>query len=317
MLVYLIKRLAYTIPIALGVTVLVFSLVYLGPGDPLDAVLPDDASAEDIQMIKEIYGFDKPLPMQYLAWLGRAVQGDLGTSIGSGRPVTSELAKAVVNTLLLAFSAAAVGFTIAILLGTIAGYFHGGWVDKLVSSMAIFGVSVPHYWLAIVLIIIFSIELDMLPSLGMGPNGSEGWAPNWANFKHMILPMIGVSVISMGIIARSMRTSVAEILNQEFVQTLRAEGLREGMVLRHVMKNAAPTVLAVVGLQMGNLMGGSILIETVFSWPGTGFLLNEAIFRRDLPVLQGTILVLALFFVALNLIVDVLQTMIDPRIKRD
>jgi peptide/nickel transport system permease protein len=183
--------------------------------------------------------------------------------------------------------------------------------------MAIFGVSVPHYWLAIVLIIIFSIELDMLPSLGMGPAGSEGWAPNWANFKHMILPMIGVSVISMGIIARSMRTSVAEILNQEFVQTLRAEGLREGMVLRHVMKNAAPTVLAVVGLQMGNLMGGSILIETVFSWPGTGFLLNEAIFRRDLPVLQGTILVLALFFVALNLIVDVLQTVIDPRIKRD
>ena len=133
----------------------------------------------------------------------------------------------------------------------------------------------------------------------------------------MILPMIGVSVISMGIIARSMRASVAEILNQEFVQTLRSKGLMERQVLRHVVKNAAPTVMAVTGLQIGNLMGGSILIETIFAWPGTGFLLNEAIFRRDLPVLQGTILVLAMFFVTVNLIVDVMQTSVDPRIRRD
>jgi len=314
---YIIQRIIYSIPIALGVTVIVFSLVYLGPGDPLDAVLPDDATAADVQEIKELYGFDKPLPVQYAIWLGRAVTGDLGTSIGTGQPVTDGLKRAVVNTLILAFFASIFGFTIASVLGIVAGYHHGRWADKVVSTLAITGVSVPNYWLAIVLIIIFSVELNWLPSLGMGPGESAAWTLDWAHMRHMILPMIGVSIISMGIIARSMRAAVAEILNQEFVQTLRSKGLMERQVLRHVVKNAAPTVMAVTGLQIGKLMGGSILIETIFAWPGTGFLLNEAIFRRDLPVLQGTILVLAMFFVTVNLIVDVMQTSVDPRIRRD
>lgn len=316
MLGYLIRRVLYVIPIALGVTIMVFSLVYIGPGNPLDAVLPDDASQADVQAIKEIYGFDKPLPVQYGLWLGRAVTGDLGNSINSGRPVLSEIRRALGNTLLLGFAAALVLIPSALLLGTAAAYAHGRWFDKLISSIAITGVSVPNYWLAIVLVIIFSVQLNWLPAMGIGPNGPEGWQPNLEHLRYLILPVIAISVIPTGIIARVMRASVAEALGQEFVQTLRSKGLSERTILYHVIKNAMPTVMAVIGLELGHLMGGSILIESIFTWPGTGFLMNEAIFRRDLPVLQGTILVLAMFFVGLNLLVDLLQTWVDPRIRR-
>lgn len=316
MFAYIVRRIFYVVPIAIGVTIMVFSLVYIGPGNPIDAVLPDDASQADVEFIKEIYGFDKPLPVQYGLWLGRAAMGDLGKSIATGRPVIEELGRALGNTLLLAFAAALVMVPVALVLGTVAAYSHGRWFDKLVSSIAITGVSIPNYWLAIVLVIVFSVELNLLPVMGIGPNGPEGWQPNFEHLRYMILPVIAISVIPTGIIARVMRASVAEALNQDFVQTLRAKGLSERTVLYHVIKNAMPTVMAVIGLELGNLMGGSILIETIFTWPGTGFLMNEAIFRRDLPVLQGTILVLAMFFVGLNLLIDLLQTWVDPRIRR-
>jgi peptide/nickel transport system permease protein len=178
------------------------------------------------------------------------------------------------------------------------------------------GISVPHYWLGMVLVIIFSVELGLLPAMGMGEGSSAEWVWDWAHMRSMVLPVITLSVIPLGIVTRTVRAAVAEILGQEYVQALRAKGLRECQVLVHVAKNAAPTMLAVLGLQFGYLLGGSILIETVFSWPGTGFLLNNAIFRRDIPVLQGTILVLSLFFVLLNMLVDLAQTAIDPRIRR-
>jgi peptide/nickel transport system permease protein len=167
-----------------------------------------------------------------------------------------------------------------------------------------------------VLVIIFSVELNWLPPTGAGPEGSTAWQLDATHLRYIVLPAVTMSVIPMGIIARTVRALVAEILEQEFVQGLRAKGLGEFGVFRHVVTNAAPTALAVMGLQLGYLLGGSILIETVFSWPGTGFLLNAAIFQRDLPLLQGTILVLAMFFVVLNLVVDVVQTALDPRIKR-
>jgi len=171
-------------------------------------------------------------------------------------------------------------------------------------------------WLGIVLVIIFSAQLGWLPPTGAGPDGSGNWRPDTEHLRYIILPAITMSVIPMGIIARTVRALVADILSQEFVQALRAKGLGEWGVFKHVVTNAAPTALAVMGLQLGYLLGGSILIETVFAWPGTGFLLNAAIFQRDLPLLQGTILVLAMFFVMLNLLVDVLQTTLDPRIQR-
>jgi peptide/nickel transport system permease protein len=180
----------------------------------------------------------------------------------------------------------------------------------------VLGVSVPHYWLGMVMVIVFSAILGWLPATGGGPNGASQWAWDWNHFQYMLMPALTMSVIPMGIIARTVRALVGEILAQEFIVGLRAKGLTHVGVFAHVVKNAAPTALAVMGLQLGYLLGGSILVETVFSWPGTGMLLNSAIFQRDLPLLQGTILVLAMFFVVLNLVVDLVQTLLDPRIAR-
>ncbi|WP_296578642.1 ABC transporter permease [Phreatobacter sp.] len=316
MLVYLGKRLVYTIPIVIGVSVVCFGLVHIAPGDPLVSVLPPDASEELKMQMMRAYGFDRPYYEQFLLWCWRALQGDLGVSIATGRSVASEVFRAVKNTLLLSFVATFIGFFFGLLFGFVAGYFRNSPIDKIASILSVIGVSVPHYWLGMVLVIIFSVQLNWLPPTGAGPGGSADWQPDWAHLRHLILPAITMSVIPMGIVARTIRALVADILSQDFVPALRAKGLSELGIFGHVVKNAAPTALAVMGLQLGYLLGGSILIETVFSWPGTGFLLNAAIFQRDLPLLQGTILVLALFFVLLNLIVDVIQTAIDPRIQR-
>jgi peptide/nickel transport system permease protein len=316
MLIYIAKRLVYTLPVALGVSIVCFLLVHIAPGDPLTSVLPPDASAQLQAEMRKIYGFDRPLVVQYGLWVAKTLQGDLGVSIATGRSVATELGSALGNTLMLAVLATLIGFLFGCLFGFVAGYFQGSWLDKLASFISIIGVSVPHYWLGMVLVIVFSVQLNWLPATGAGPGGSGDWVWDWAHVKHLILPAVTMSVIPMGIVARTVRALVADILSQEFIAGQRAKGLLDGGVFRHVVKNAAPTALAVMGLQLGYLLGGSILIETVFSWPGTGFLLGQAIFQRDLPLLQGTILVLAMFFVALNLLVDVVQTMLDPRVQR-
>ncbi|KKW69122.1 ABC transporter permease [Lampropedia cohaerens] len=316
MLSYLLRRLGYALPIMLGVSFLCFLLVHLAPGDPLVSILPADASIELQQQMMQLYGFDKSLPEQFVHWIWRALHGDLGTSIATSRPVTTEVLTAVVNTVMLAVLATVIGFFLGSLFGFVAGYFRNSWADRTASFISIIGVSMPHYWLGMVLVIIFSVKLMWLPPTGAGPGGSSSWAWDWAHVQYMILPAITMAFIPMGIVARTVRALVADILSQEFVVGLRARGLGEWEVFKHVVKNSAPTALAVMGLQLGYLLGGSILVETVFSWPGTGFLLNQAIFQRDLPLLQGTILVLAMFFVLLNLLVDVLQTLFDPRIER-
>ena len=317
MLFYILRRLAYAIPIALAVSAVCFSLVYIAPGDPLNAIVPADASQELIDTLKKEYGLDKPIPVQYALWVGRAAQGNLGKSIATGRSVASEIGKAISNTFIIAVAAGVIGFTLGALFGTIAGYTNGSWIDKCVSAIAIAGVSVPHYWLGMMLVVIFSVYLNVLPAMGAGAGGSADWAWDYEHMKFMILPALTLSAIPTGIITRTLRALVADILSREFVTALAAKGLSERVIFLHVVKNAAPTALAVMGVQFGYLLGGSILVETVFSWPGTGLLLNNAIFQRDIPVLQGTILALAMFFVALNLIVDVMQTLFDPRIKRN
>ncbi|SIR44337.1 ABC transporter permease [Pseudacidovorax sp. RU35E] len=316
MLAYLLRRILYTVPIMLGVTLVCFALVHIAPGDPLVSVLPADASAELQAQLRSVYGFDRPLPEQFVRWVWRALHGDLGLSIATSRPVAGEVMRAVVNTLRLAVLATAIGFLLGSLFGFVAGYSRNSVIDRLASLLSVLGVSTPHYWLGMVMVIVFSSQLMWLPATGAGPGGSGDWAWDWAHVQFMLLPALTMSVIPMGIIARTVRALVAELLAQEFIVGLKAKGLTQFGVFRHVVKNAAPTALAVMGLQLGYLLGGSILIETVFSWPGTGFLLNTAIFQRDLPLLQGTILVLALFFVLLNLAVDVLQTLLDPRIAR-
>ncbi|RYF73236.1 MAG: ABC transporter permease [Comamonadaceae bacterium] len=316
MIAYLLRRILYTVPIMFGVALVCFALVHLSPGDPLVSILPPDASAQLQEQLRELYGFNRTLPEQFGLWIWRVLQGDLGTSIASNRPVITEVMTAVVNTLRLAVIATVIGFVLGSLFGFVAGYFRNSWMDRVASMLSVLGVSVPHYWLGMVMVIVFSSQLMWLPATGAGPGGSGQWAWDWEHVQFMLLPALTMSVIPMGIIARTVRALVAELLEQEFIIGLRAKGLTHFGVFSHVVKNAAPTALAVMGLQLGYLLGGSILIETVFSWPGTGFLLNSAIFQRDLPLLQGTILVLAMFFVLLNLLVDVLQTLLDPRIAR-
>jgi peptide/nickel transport system permease protein len=316
MIAFLLRRLVYTLPIMLGVALVCFALVHLAPGDPLVSILPPDASGEMQQQLRTLYGFDRSYPEQFASWVWRALQGDLGTSIASGRAVSGEVITAVGNTLKLAIFATLIGFVFGCLFGFVAGYFQNSWVDKAASITAVLGVSVPHYWLGMVMVIVFAVILGWLPPGGAGPGGSGDWVWNLEHMKYLVLPAVTMSVIPMGIIARTVRALVADILAQEFIVGLRAKGLTDLGIFGHVVKNAAPTALAVMGLQLGYLLGGSILIETVFSWPGAGFLLNSAIFQRDLPLLQGTILVLAMFFVVLNLLVDVIQGALDPRIAR-
>lgn len=316
MLGYTVRRIAYILPVALAVSVFCFLLVHMAPGEPLDAILPPDAPASLVERLRADYGMDRPLPVQYALWLGKVVSGDLGISIATGRSVWSELSRSIANTLVLAAAASLIAFTIGLLLGVVAGYRERSWVDRLASAVAVTGISVPHYWLGLVLVIIFSVTYDLLPAMGAGPRGSQDWAFDWEHIRFVILPAVTLAVIPMGIVMRSVRANVADILGQEFVVALRGKGLSERRVALHVLKNAAPASLAVIGVQAGHLLGGSILIEAVFSWPGTGMLLHGAIFQRDVPVLQSTTLVLALFFVLMNLLVDITQSAVDPRIRR-
>ncbi len=314
-------RLLYALPIAFGVSLVCFMLVYLAPGDPLQTVLPPDANAEMIEIVKRAYGFDKPLPVQFVNWLWRAAHGDFGLSVATRRPVSLEVGGALVNTLVLAVFAVPLSFVVGAGLGTLAGCAPPGRLgralDRVVTGTAVMGVSVPNYWLGLVLVIIFAVELSWLPASGMGMNGSDGFSVlRWEDLRHLVLPVVTLALVPVGIIARSTRAAVLEVRGQDFVTTLRAKGLTEFAVVRHVLKNAAPGMLAVMGLQFGYLMGGSILVEPVFAWPGSGTLLGRAIVNRDVPVLQGAILSLALIFVATNLAVDLLQAAMDPRVRR-
>jgi peptide/nickel transport system permease protein len=254
--------------------------------------------------------------VQYGLWLWKVLHGDLGASIASGRPVVSEVMPGRRQFADPGFAATLIGFGFGTFFGFVAGYFRGSLLDRLASLVSILGVSVPHYWLGMVMVIVFSALLGWLPSTGAGPGGSAPGGPIWNICSYIILPAITMSASrwasSRAPCARWSPTSSRRISSRRCA----AKGMGEWDVFKHVVRNAAPTALAVMGLQLGYLLGGSILIETVFAWPGTGFLLNTAIFQRDLPLLQGTILVLALFFVGLNLIVDVLQTTLDPRIQR-
>ncbi len=317
MWLYVIRRILLAAPIAIGVTVICFALIYLAPGDPIQSLLPPEATQADVAYLKQVYGFDKPLPVQYLKWVSRATVGDFGTSIQTNRPVLGEVRRALSHTLIISIGAALLAFPLAIALGTLAAFYIGRPPDRIATMASVVGISVPNYWLGIVLIIVFAVELGVLPASGMGPQGSDDFSlTQWAQLKYAVLPVLTTALVPLGIIMRSTRAAMADVLSQDFIQTLRAKGLGQGAVVRHALRNALPQVLAVMGLQFGYLVGGSILTETIFNWPGTGFLMNKAILTRDIPMLQGALLVLALSFVSINLAVDLLQTAVDPRVKR-
>ena len=312
MLQFAARRLLLAVPVLFGASLVVFVLVHVAPGNPIDMLLPPEASPRVIASVKAAFGFDKPLWLQYLLWLRNALTGNFGVSIFNSAPVLGQLMVALGNTFILAILAATLGLGLGVGLGLIAAAYHGRWPDKLCSAIATTGVSLPNYWVAIVLVLFTAVLHDWMPAQGMGPDS----LPLWDRLQYLVLPVVTLSLIPMGVVGRFVRATVLEVLNQEFVSALGAKGLTRGPVIRHVCKNAAPPVLALMGLQFGYLLGGSILVETVFNWPGAGYLLNLAIFRRDIPVLQATVVVLAFFFVLLNLLVDIAQAAIDPRLRR-
>jgi peptide/nickel transport system permease protein len=214
MLIYLVRRIFYAAPVALGVALLVFMLVHIAPGDPISAILPPEAPQELVVKLKAYYGFDKPLPIQFLRWLWVVLGGDLGTSVATGRPVAGEIGRALTNTLILATSASILAFTLASILGTLAAYSRRRIVDRLITAVSVSGVSVPHYWLAMVLVVIFAVQLGILPPMGLGPESGGGWRPDLPHLAHMVLPTIALSVIPLGIVTRSIRATMRETLNR-------------------------------------------------------------------------------------------------------
>lgn len=317
MWLYALRRLVMTIPILFGVTVICFALVQIAPGDPVQNLVRPDANPEDVARLRAYYGLDQPVVVQYVMWLWRVLQGDMGMSIANNAPVAAEVLRAFGNTIVIAMISVVFAFVASMVLGTIAATRQGGIVDRLVTALAVFGISVPTFWLAVVLVIVFAVNLNWLPATGMGAGGSDGFNYfDWEDFRFAIMPIIAFALPPLAIMTRTTRSSLSEILNQDFIQTLRAKGLSEFSIILHAIRNIMPSAIAMLGLQLGYLIGGSVLVETVFTWPGTGFLLNKAILTRDIPLLQGTILVLATVFVLINLVVDLVQSLVDPRIKR-
>jgi peptide/nickel transport system permease protein len=301
---YVVRRLLALVPVLLGVTLIVFSILKFIPGDPARIVAGLDASPEDVENVRRDLGLDQPLYVQYARFVGNALVGDFGKSIRSKKPVIDEIANTMPATLQLAF----ISMTIAVVLGSALGIVaatrqYSIW-DTVSMVLALLGISIPIFWLGLMLILVFAVQLGWLPAQGRG--GPE----------NLILPAITLGAASAGIIARMMRSSMLEVLRQDYVRTGRAKGLGEHVVvLRHALKNALIPAITVIGLQFGYLLGGAVITETVFAWPGMGRLVVEGIKFRDFPVVQATILLLALMFSVVNLLVDLLYAYIDPRIK--
>jgi|GraSoiStandDraft_11_1057310.scaffolds.fasta_scaffold207398_1 peptide/nickel transport system permease protein len=307
-----LRRLGMGVLTVFGVTLVIFLLLSILPGDPLAGLLPETAQPKDREALAQQLGIDRPLPVRYVSWLGDLAHGNLGYSPFRRRDVADLIAAAWQNTAILAAGSAVVGLGLGIIAGTTAAVFQGRWPDRLISTVALSGLSVPSYFVAILLVIVFSAQLKLLPASGM--HGSDGDLRDFLG--HLAMPLIAGSLVTLGVTARVARASVIETFGADFVDLLRAKGLRSYQVLPHVIKNAASPVLTTSGLQVGNLLGGAVLIETIFSWPGMGALIYTAISARDLRVVQGATVVIAVTFVLLNVLVDLLQMIVDPRQRR-
>jgi peptide/nickel transport system permease protein len=306
------KRLALGFPTILGVSFILYFLMAVLPGDPTTALLPDDAPKEAKLALRHELGLDRPLPVRYVRWLNDVAHGNLGYSRQRRRDVSELIATAWQNTAVLALVTAIAGLGIGIAAGAAAAVFRGRWPDRLLSLGAIAGFSIPSFWVAILLLILFSAQLKWLPASGVGNIGS---GPG-EFLRHLAMPLLAGSVVIVGITARITRASVIETYGADFVDLLRAKGLSNWQILLHVCRNAASPVLATAGVQIGNLLGGSVLIETIFAWPGLGQLTYIAISARDLVVVQASLLVIAITFMLLNIFFDLLQAVFDPRQRR-
>ena len=311
---YLLRRLLLLVPVLLGVSVVVFLVLHLSPGDPAEIMLGSQASQADVARLRADLGLDEPLPLQYARWMAHVLQGDLGRSIRLRQPVLGEVLIRFRATLILTTTALFLSTVCGIALGVLSAARPRSLVDRLSTLGSIFGASMPSFWLWLVLMVCFSLWLGWLPASGMyGAHGTGGLADL---LSHLALPAVTLAAASTTIIARLTRSTMLDILRQDFVRTARAKGLVErGVVLRHALRNALIPTVTVVGVQAGYLLGGAILTETVFAWPGVGTLMIQGILARDFPLVQGCVLVIALGFVLFNLAVDLLYAFLDPRIR--
>jgi peptide/nickel transport system permease protein len=309
---FLARRLAGSAVVLLLVSLLTFGLIWLVPGDPTTVLLEASATPEQVERLRVALGLDKPLPLQMLDWYGRVLSGDLGQSILLNRSVTEALLERLPVTL----SIAAISLTLAVMLGVTAGIlaalFHNRWPDQIVMSTALFGLSVPDFWLGLVFVVVFALGLGWFPTGGFTP--IEQGVMEWA--RSIALPSLALALTQMGFVARMARASMLDVLNQDFVRTADAKGLsRTYVVLRHGLPNALVPLLTVTGIIAGALLGGTVVIEQVFSIPGVGRLIIGAILSRDFPVIQGGLLFLAVVYLLVNLVVDILYAAVDPRVR--
>jgi peptide/nickel transport system permease protein len=313
MALILARRLLWMIPILLGISVIVFSMMHLAPGDPAEAILGPRGTEELLRQARRELGLDQPLYVQYGHWVLNAIHGDLGKSYRLNRPVAPEVLDRFKNSALLA----SIAFVIAVVFGTLAGCVsavrRGGLLDNTLMAVTVTGISMPPFYLSMLLIILFSVKLDLLPTGGMYDVRQD---PTTGRLLvHLILPTLALAAVPIAVIARIMRSSMLEVVGQDYIRTARAKGLRDQAVVgRHALRNALIPVVAVVGLQVGYLLSAAALVEVVFSWPGLGSLLVQSVVQRDLPLAQGAVLVIAVVYVVVNILTDLIQAWLDPRI---
>jgi peptide/nickel transport system permease protein len=304
MLNFLLKRLLAIIPVLLGITLLLFFMLRMLPGDPAQVLAGQMASPADVEVIRVQMGLDKPIHIQYISFLNRLLHLDLGLSARTQNPVIEEIWARLPNTLLLALCAITLACAFGIPAGIIAAVRPYSWVDYLVTIASLFGISMPVFWLGLMLMIVFAITLQWLPAGGIG------------TWKHLVLPSITLAAFVVAFIARMTRSCMLEVLSQDYVTTARSKGLKEKVIiLKHALKNALIPIITVVGLQFGLLLGGAVLTETVFAWPGLGRLIVDSILARDYAMIQGSILIFGLLYTLVNLVVDLLYAFVDPRIR--
>ena len=314
MLEVIMRRLISTVPVLIGVSLITFGLIHIIPGDPAIVIAGPDASADQVASIRELLGLDQPVHMQMGMWYLNLLQGDLGNSFMLGRSVIQAIQERLPTTLLLIAYSIAITMPLGIIVGLLAAYRQNTWVDTAVMSVALLGVSVPNFWLSIMGILVFSVMLGWLPSSGYVPP-SEGIL---ACLRSLTLPAVSLAVFQVGLLARMTRATTLEVLRQDFIRTARAKGVSEWKtVAKHALSNVMIPIVTVIGLLVNVAIAGAVVIEQIFVLPGVGQLVVQGILRRDYPVIQGSILAVALLLVIINLIVDLLYAYLDPRLRND
>jgi peptide/nickel transport system permease protein len=311
---YILKRLVFTIPVLLGISIIVFFIMALIPGDPALAILGSYATPENVAKLREEFGLDKPLVQQYLIWLTNLLQGDFGRSYSLNRPVLDEVLERLGPTLLLAGTSLLMCTILGLVTGIVSAVKQYGWQDKILTLMVLVGISTPSFWLGLILVLIFAVQLQWFPASGMFAIYGGGDLKDLLH--HLVLPAITLAVVATGVIARLTRSNMLEVLRQDYVRTARAKGLSERKVIyKHAFKNALVNIIPVIGIQAGFVLGGAVYIETVFQWPGIGRMLVTAITTRDILLVQGGVLLVAASYVLFNLLADVMQRVLDPRLE--